>query len=120
MSRSDANLRRSEQFVLSIAGLRRYCEIDLPTRRLRPPKPLSLQLGGSLIPFTKLHARGNEALIVAHDAAHDLDRAERTRRRCVSPLAVAVRGSQTIAWSGFAEELLLAEPTTLIARGEAW
>lgn len=40
---------------------------------------------------------------------------------CSSPLTViAPGGSQTVVWHGFASELELTGPATLIARGEAW
>jgi diaminopimelate epimerase len=53
-----------------------------------------------LIPFTKAHACGNDFLIVAEDAAGDLDRAELARRLCQRNTGVGADGIEFFSWTG--------------------
>jgi diaminopimelate epimerase len=53
-----------------------------------------------LIPFTKAHACGNDFMIVAQDAAGDLDRAELTRRLCQRNTGVGADGIEFFSWTG--------------------
>jgi diaminopimelate epimerase len=53
-----------------------------------------------LIPFTKAHACGNDFLIVALNAAGDLDRAEFTRRLCQRNTGIGADGIEFFAWTG--------------------
>jgi diaminopimelate epimerase len=58
-----------------------------------------MQLGGRLIPFTKAHACGNDFLIVAEDAAGDLDRANLARRLCQRNTGIGADGIEFFAWA---------------------
>jgi diaminopimelate epimerase len=53
-----------------------------------------------LIPFTKAHACGNDFLIVAEEAAGEVDRAELTRRLCARNTGVGADGVEFFAWTG--------------------
>ena len=53
-----------------------------------------------MIPFTKAHACGNDFLIVAEDAAGDLDRAELARRLCQRKTGVGADGIEFFSWTG--------------------
>ncbi len=54
--------------------------------------------GGSLIPFTKAHACGNDFLIVPEEAAANLDRADLTRRLCARNTGVGADGVEFFTW----------------------
>lgn len=56
--------------------------------------------GGSLIPFTKAHACGNDFLIVTDTAAAGQDRAALARRLCARNTGIGADGIEFFAWTG--------------------
>jgi diaminopimelate epimerase len=59
-----------------------------------------MQAGGSLIPFTKAHACGNDFLIVMDEVAGETDRAELTRRLCQRNSGIGADGVEFFTWTG--------------------
>lgn len=57
-------------------------------------------MGGTLIPFTKAHACGNDFLIVTEEAARGRDWPELTRRLCARNAGVGADGIEFFAWTG--------------------
>jgi diaminopimelate epimerase len=64
------------------------------------PAQARIHGGGSVIPFTKAHACGNDFLIVREDAVADEERAPVTRRLCARHTGVGADGVEFFHWTG--------------------